>query len=215
MPTWRNLRDVEVVGITRWLDNRLPIESVNGETAHRHLRPPEPLCALSRSRATAPRALGLLGGERVRGAGHARPVVSRSPARAALLPAADRERTWRRPRSSRRGCRKWCGWSGVRARRSMTCALKASLFAHTEWQPPADYASSLQAGIEVPGALCSITPSDAPSPAAASSTSATTASRWAWAARTSRSRATGSRTSERGESGSATSSRGRRTGLAN
>ena len=32
VPTWRNLRDVEVVGITRWLDNRLPIESVNGET---------------------------------------------------------------------------------------------------------------------------------------------------------------------------------------
>src|SRR4029434_7524280 len=26
-------------------------------------------------------------------------------------------------------------------------------FAHTEWQPPPDYASSLQAGIEVPGAL--------------------------------------------------------------
>ena len=32
VPTWRNLRDVEVVGITRWLDNRLPIESVDGET---------------------------------------------------------------------------------------------------------------------------------------------------------------------------------------
>src|SRR6185436_2183991 len=32
VPTWRNLRDVEVVGITRWLDNRLPIESVNGDT---------------------------------------------------------------------------------------------------------------------------------------------------------------------------------------
>jgi len=27
------------------------------------------------------------------------------------------------------------------------------IFAHTEWQPPADYASSLQAGIEVPSAL--------------------------------------------------------------
>jgi hypothetical protein len=26
-------------------------------------------------------------------------------------------------------------------------------FAHAEWQPPDDYASSLQAGIEVPGAL--------------------------------------------------------------
>jgi hypothetical protein len=32
VPTWRNLRDVEVVGITRWLDNRLPIESVNAKT---------------------------------------------------------------------------------------------------------------------------------------------------------------------------------------
>src|ERR1700730_5011986 len=26
-------------------------------------------------------------------------------------------------------------------------------FEHTEWQPPADYASSLQAGVDVPGAL--------------------------------------------------------------
>ena len=26
-------------------------------------------------------------------------------------------------------------------------------FSHTEWQPPPDYASSLQAGVEVPGAL--------------------------------------------------------------
>ncbi|HOW67607.1 MAG TPA: hypothetical protein P5186_10025 [Candidatus Paceibacterota bacterium] len=26
-------------------------------------------------------------------------------------------------------------------------------FSHTEWQPPSDYASSLQAGVEMPGAL--------------------------------------------------------------
>ena len=32
VPAWRNLRDVEIVGITRWLDNRLPIESVNAQT---------------------------------------------------------------------------------------------------------------------------------------------------------------------------------------
>ena len=32
VPSWNNLRDVEIVGITRWLDNRLPIESVNAET---------------------------------------------------------------------------------------------------------------------------------------------------------------------------------------
>ena len=62
MPTWCNLQDVEIVGITRWLDNRLPIESVRAETH--------------------------------------------------------------------------------------TVTL-----AHTEWQPPPDYASSLQVGIEVPGAL--------------------------------------------------------------
>ena len=29
---WRNLQDVEIVAITRWLENRLPIESVNGKT---------------------------------------------------------------------------------------------------------------------------------------------------------------------------------------
>ena len=33
VPMWKNLRDVEIVGITRWLDNRLPIESVNAERA--------------------------------------------------------------------------------------------------------------------------------------------------------------------------------------
>ena len=44
--------------------------------------------------------------------------------------------------------------------------LEGLVFAHTEWQSPADYASSLQAGIEVPGALlfdyaerCSVTDS--------------------------------------------------------
>ena len=32
VPAWRNLRDVEIVGITKWLDNRLPIESVAAQT---------------------------------------------------------------------------------------------------------------------------------------------------------------------------------------
>ena len=32
VPGWRNLRDVEVIGITRWLDNRLPIEHVDPAT---------------------------------------------------------------------------------------------------------------------------------------------------------------------------------------
>ena len=33
LPTWHNLRDVEIVAITRWLDNRISIESVD-EQAH-------------------------------------------------------------------------------------------------------------------------------------------------------------------------------------
>jgi len=40
---------------------------------------------------------------------------------------------------------------GARARRRTTSAFEGLTFSHTEWQPPADYASSLQAGIEVPG----------------------------------------------------------------
>ena len=53
------------------------------EVAHRHLRPPEPVRPPLRRQARA-----LLGGERLRGPRHARPVVSRSPAGDALLPAA-------------------------------------------------------------------------------------------------------------------------------
>ena len=88
-------------------------------------------------------------------------------------------------------------------------------FAHTEWQPPADYASSLQAGIEVPGALlfdyaerCAVT-------GGRIEHIGNSASRWAWAARISRSPATGSRTSARAESASATSSHGRPMDRAN
>ena len=87
-------------------------------------------------------------------------------------------------------------------------------FSHTEWQPPADYASSLQAGIEVPGALlfdyaerCAVT-------GGGIEHIGNYGVEVAWAAPTSRFRATGSRISARGESGSVTSSRGRRTGLA-
>ena len=42
---------------------------------------------------------------------------------------------------------------GRPAPRSHDLRFEGLTFAHTEWQPPADYASSLQAGIEVPGAL--------------------------------------------------------------
>ena len=83
VPTWRNLQDVEIVGITRWLDNRLPIESVNAQTRTVTFDRPSLFALLSGEQARA-----LLGGERLRGAGHSRPMVSRSSTRGAVLSAA-------------------------------------------------------------------------------------------------------------------------------
>ncbi len=83
VPTWHNLRDVEVVAVTRWLDNRLPIENVNGTTRTVTFDRPS-LFALHSG--IKPRTL--LGGERLRGTRHSRPVVSRPPARTAVLSSA-------------------------------------------------------------------------------------------------------------------------------
>ena len=133
----------------------------NATDAHRHLRPPEPVCSPLGKQARA-----LLGGERLRGTGHSRPMVSRSSTRSAVLSAATGrgDAVGRDHRTAAAA-----GGAGGRARGAPVhdLRLEGLSFAHTEWQPPADYASSLQAGIEVPGALCSTTPNDAPSPAAA------------------------------------------------
>ena len=176
------------------------------EVAHRHLRPPEPVRPPLRRQARA-----LLGGERRRGPGHARPVVSRSPAGDALLPAATGGGDARRPRSSPRGCRRSSGSSGAQAPRSTTSASRASPSPTRNGSRRPTMPRRSRPGSKCPARCCSTTPSDASSPAAASSTSAITASRWASAARTSRSPATGSPISARGRSASATSSPGRPT----
>ena len=90
VPTWRNLRDVEVVGITRWLDNRLPIESVNGETRTVTFDRPSLFALVSSApwgdSTTTPSVYWV---ENVFEAlDTRRPVVSRPAARTALLPAA-------------------------------------------------------------------------------------------------------------------------------
>ncbi len=147
VPTWRNLRDVEVVGITRWLDNRLPIESVNGETRTVTFDRPSLFALVSGSKP------GVYWVENV-------------------FEALDTPGQWYldRPRgvlyyllqpgeemASAEIITPWLtqvvrvvGRTGAPVH---DLRFEGLVFAHTQWQPPDDYASSLQAGIEVPGAL--------------------------------------------------------------
>ena len=147
VPGWHNLRDVEVVGITRWLDNRLPIEGVDAESR-----------TVSFDR---PSLFALLSGDRP-GPYWVENVVE----------AVDTPGQWYLDRP--RGTLYYLPRPGEEMRSTEVIAPRLSqlirvvgrpggpvhdlrfeglTFAHTEWQPPADYASSLQAGIEVPGAL--------------------------------------------------------------
>ncbi len=147
VPSWRNLRDVEVVGITRWLDNRLPIESVNGETRTVTFDRPSLFALLSGSQPgvywveNVFEALGTPG----------QWYLDRPVGKLYYLPESDEEMTTaeiiapRLPQVVRVVGRAGAPVHDLR--------FEGLVFAHTEWQPPADYASSLQAGIEAPGAL--------------------------------------------------------------
>lgn len=154
VPTWRNLRDVEVVGITRWLDNRLPIESVDGPTR---------TVTFDRS------SLFALVSSATSGDGTAKPSVywvenvfealdtpgqwylDRPQGKLYYLPRLGEEMPSAEiiaPRLTQ--VVRVVGHEGVPVH---DLRFEGITFSHTEWQPPADYASSLQAGIEVPGAL--------------------------------------------------------------
>lgn len=147
VPSWRNLQDVEVVGITRWLDNRLPIESISAETRTVTFDRPSLFALASGNRPGVywvenvfealdtpsqwylDRPDGVLyylprPGEEMSSAEIIAPMLTRvvQVVGQAEAPVHD-------------------------------LRFEGLTFAHTEWQPPADYASSLQAGIEVPGAL--------------------------------------------------------------
>ncbi len=154
LPTWRHLRDVEVVGITRWLDNRMPIESVNGETRTVTFDRP---------------SLFALVASAVSGDGTARPSVywvenvfealdtpgqwylDRPQGRFYCLPRPGEDLSRAEivaPRLTQ--VLRVVGRPGAPVR---DLRFEGIVFSHTEWLPPPDYASSLQAGVEVPGAL--------------------------------------------------------------
>ena len=154
VPTWRNLRDVEVVGITRWLDNRLPVESVDGATR-----------TVTFDRAS----LFALVSSATSGDGTAIPSVYWVEN---VFEALDTPGQWYLDRPGGvlyclpRPGEEMSSAEIIAPRLAQVVRVvgregapvhdlrfEGLTFAHTEWQPPADYASSLQAGIEVPGAL--------------------------------------------------------------
>jgi len=154
VPAWRNLRDVEVVGLTRWLDNRLPIESVNGETRTVTFDRPSLFALVS----SAPWGDSTMTPsvywvenvfEAVETPGQW--YLDRPQGRLCYLPRPGEDMTTAEiiaPRLTQ--VVRVVGRLGAPAH---DLRFEGITFSHTEWQPPADYASSLQAGIEVPGAL--------------------------------------------------------------
>lgn len=152
--TWRNLRDVEVVGITRWLENRLPIESVESKNRVVTFDRPSLFALVS----SAPS-----------GDGTATPSVYWVEN---VFEAMDTPGQWYLDRAQ--GTLYYVPLSteditrveiiAPRLTRVLTMTgdtnapvhdihFEGITFSHTEWLPPADYASSLQAGVEVPGAI--------------------------------------------------------------
>jgi hypothetical protein len=144
---WRNLRDVEVVGITKWLDNRLPIESVDPKSRTVSFDRPSLFALLSGDKPgpywveNVVEALDTPGQwylDRPRGILYYLPRPGEEMRSAEIIA----------PRLSQ--VIRVVGHAGAPVH---DLRFEGLTFAHTEWQPPADYASSLQAGIEVPGAL--------------------------------------------------------------
>ncbi len=159
VPAWRNLRDVEVVGITRWLDNRLPIEIVDPEHRTVTLDRTSLFALVETSERPSVywvenvfEALDTPGQwylDRPRG------VLYYLPQPGEEMPSAEIIAP-RLPQVVRVVGRPDAPVHDLH--------FKGLIFSHTEWDPPADYASSLQAGIEVPGTLlfdyserCSVT----------------------------------------------------------
>jgi hypothetical protein len=146
-PTWRNLRDVEIVGITRWLDNRLPIESVNSGTRTVTFDRPSLFALVSADKPGVYWVENVFEALDTPGQWY----LDRPGGVLYYLPRSGEEMLSAEiiaPRLSQ--VVRVVGRAGNPVH---DLRFEGLTLAHTEWQPPADYASSLQAGIEVPGAL--------------------------------------------------------------
>jgi hypothetical protein len=147
-PTWRNLSDVEVVAITRWLDNRLPVENVHAERRTVTFDRPSLFALHSGSRPEPYWVENVL--EALDSPGQW--YLDRAAGKVFYLPRSGEEMSSAEIVAPR--LTQLLRLVGRESSAVHDLRFEGLAFAHTEWQPPGDYASSLQAGIEVPGALC-------------------------------------------------------------
>jgi Right handed beta helix region len=147
VPAWRNLQDVEVVGITRWLDNRLPIQSVDAPTRTVTFDRPSLFALLAGNKpgpcwvenvCEALESPGQWYLDRPGGTLYYLPHPGEGMSSAEIIAPWLTQVV------------RVVGRAGAPVH---DLRFEVLTFAHAEWQPPADYASSLQAGIEVPGAI--------------------------------------------------------------
>jgi hypothetical protein len=148
LQTWRNLPDVEVVGITRWIDNHLQIAGVDLERGAIRLDRTSLFALVEMSGRPSVywmenvfEALDAPGEwylDRPNGVFYYLPLPKEEMSSAQLIAP-------RLPQIIR-----VVGRAGAPVH---DLEFEGIVFAHTEWEPPADWASSLQAAVDVPGAL--------------------------------------------------------------
>jgi hypothetical protein len=147
VPDWRNLQDVEIVGITRWLDNRLPIEGVDAKSRTVSFDRPSLFALVSGDKPGPYWVENVVEALDTSGQWY----IDRSQGILCYLPRTEEKMPSAEiiaPRLSR--VIRVVGRADAPVH---DLRFEGLAIAHTEWQPPADYASSLQAGIEVPGAV--------------------------------------------------------------
>ena len=147
LPAWRNLGDVEIVAVTRWLDNRLPIQSIAAQTRTVTFDRSSLFALLSGNKPGPYWVENVFEALDTPGQWY----LDRPSGQLYYLPHPAEDMTTAEiiaPRLTQ--VVRVVGRPGSPAH---DLRFEGLVFAHTEWEPPADYASSLQAGIEVPGAL--------------------------------------------------------------
>lgn len=145
--TWHNLQDVDVVSITRWLDNRLPIQSVDDISHTVTFDRPSLFALVSGSKPGSYWVENVLEALDTPGQWY----CDRPQQRLYYLPRKDEEPSSLEIVAPR--LQQLIRVTGTPDLPVHDVRFEGLVLAHAEWQPPADYASSLQAGIEVPGAL--------------------------------------------------------------
>ena len=146
---WRNLHDVEVIGVTRWITNRLPIQEVDPDRRIVTFDRPS-LFALDDTSAPRPSVYWV---ENVQEAVDTPGewYLDRPQGRLHYLPRTGEEMETVEiiaPRLTQ--VLRLVGRDGAPVKH---VHFEGLTFSHTEWEPPADWASSLQAAVDVPGAV--------------------------------------------------------------